>query len=82
MTRYPCCYFSKGKNIDANDVLTVLRDMGIEFTEQEEEALWDVLPIHGELSKCLIEGTGFPGVVDSFLNLSLLLILLQSAENE
>nr|XP_017170366.1 uncharacterized protein Gm11639 [Mus musculus] len=35
-----------GKNIDANDVLTVLRDMGIEFTEQEEEALWDVLPIH------------------------------------
>ncbi|XP_029402007.1 uncharacterized protein LOC115065364 [Mus pahari] len=35
-----------GKNIDANDVLTVLRDMGIEFTEEEEEALWDVLPIH------------------------------------
>lgn len=51
MTKYQCYYFSKGKNIDASDVLTVLRDMGIELTEREEETLWDTLPIHGELSK-------------------------------
>ena len=52
MTQYQCYYFSKGKNIDASEVLTVLRDMGIELTPKEEETLWDALPIHGELSKC------------------------------
>ncbi|XP_031208516.1 EF-hand calcium-binding domain-containing protein 3 isoform X2 [Mastomys coucha] len=32
-------------SIDANKLLTVLRDMGIELTEEEEEALRDALPI-------------------------------------
>ncbi|XP_038942056.1 EF-hand calcium-binding domain-containing protein 3 isoform X6 [Rattus norvegicus] len=35
-----------GRHIDVNDLLMVLRDMGIELSKKEEEVLLNALPIH------------------------------------
>lgn len=42
----------KGKKIDANDLLEVLGNMGIELTEKDFVKLKQTVPIDGEPYKC------------------------------
>lgn len=40
----------KGDKVDASDLRNILKDLGIELTEKEQESLLKTLPVDGELA--------------------------------